>query len=62
MQKKHAKMTYLILYLQVLLLLVYYDMMNDRCTLNALDCEVEVNGAPFIQCPAVHYLEIILVY
>ncbi|XP_030007650.1 nuclear mitotic apparatus protein 1 isoform X2 [Sphaeramia orbicularis] len=26
---------------KVLLLLVYHDMMNDRCTLNTLDCEVE---------------------
>eukprot|EP00064_Thunnus_orientalis_P020466 superscaffoldBa00005639_g20602 len=26
---------------KVLLLLVYHDMMNDRCTLNALECDVE---------------------
>ncbi|XP_061638165.1 nuclear mitotic apparatus protein 1 isoform X2 [Phyllopteryx taeniolatus] len=26
---------------KVLLLLVYYDMMNERCTLKALECEVE---------------------
>ncbi|XP_034460610.1 nuclear mitotic apparatus protein 1 isoform X5 [Hippoglossus hippoglossus] len=26
---------------KVLLLLVYYDMMNDRCTLNMLECDVE---------------------
>lgn len=29
--------------LQVLLLLVYHDIMNDRCTLNALECDVEVS-------------------
>uniref|UniRef100_A0A3B5B1N0 Nuclear mitotic apparatus protein 1 n=1 Tax=Stegastes partitus TaxID=144197 RepID=A0A3B5B1N0_9TELE len=26
---------------KVLLLLIYHDMMNDRCTLNMLDCDVE---------------------
>lgn len=30
---------------QVLLLLVYHDMMNERCTLGTLDCDVEVNPA-----------------
>lgn len=29
----------------MLLLLVYHDMMNERCTLGMLDCDVEVNPA-----------------
>lgn len=36
-------LTHAMWYHQVLLLLVYHDIMNDRCTLNMLECDVEVS-------------------